>query len=75
MNWSSSNSLKKTKKNQTTLTNQCLLCWTDWFGTFLKLEPRGEGEGIYVYPSTMGLKIKELVLKLNQPEVLRKSQN
>ncbi len=37
--------IKKTKKNQTTLTNQCL-CWTDWFGTFLKLEPRGEGEGI-----------------------------
>lgn len=27
--------------------------------------------GIYVYTSTMGLKIKELVLKLNQPEVLK----
>jgi hypothetical protein len=39
---------------------------------FPKLEPMGKGRVyIYIYPSTMALKIKELVLKLNQPEVLK----
>jgi hypothetical protein len=38
--------------------------------TFPKLEPMGKGR-VYVYPWTMGLKIKELVFKLNQPEVLK----
>jgi hypothetical protein len=42
---------------------------------FSEAGTQGWRRGYYVYPSTMGLKIKELVLKLNQPEVLRKSQN
>ncbi len=42
--------------------------------TFPKLEPMSKGK-VYVYPWTMGLKTKELVLKLNQPELLKKSKN